>query len=169
MVSTSSQPSTRKPSPKPTPPQTKPPLQHIGIIGAGIGGLACALAIRHHTRGVLAVTILESAAELGEIGAGIQMTPNAARLLQRWGVAEAIGPDLVQFDRLNLRTKEGRVVGGTDAPGGGGPERWAKAPWWLVHRMHLHDGLVRVAREKGVVVVTGARVCDFLVAGLKHW
>lgn len=102
--------------------------------------------------------MLESAAELGEIGAGIQMTPNVARLLQRWGVADVIGPNLVSFDRLNLRTKHGRVVGRSDAPGEGGPERSAGAPWWLVHRMHLHDGLVQVARQRGVELVTGARV-----------
>lgn len=144
-----------------------PPFQHVGIIGAGIGGLACAIAIRHHSQGGLKVTMLESAAELGEIGAGIQMTPNAARLLQRWGVADVIGANLVTYGRLNLRTKDGRVVGRTDAPGAGGPERWAGAPWWLVHRMHLHDGLVQVARREGVELVTGARVAEvrYQVAG----
>ncbi|ROW11299.1 hypothetical protein VMCG_00867 [Cytospora schulzeri] len=142
---------------------TNQTFQHVGIIGAGIGGLACAIAIRHHSQGALQVTILESAAELGEIGAGIQMTPNVARLLQRWGVADVIGSNLVTYDRMNLRTKDGRVVGRTDAPGNGGPERWAGAPWWLVHRMHLHDGLVQVARQRGVELVTGARV-----AGIKY-
>lgn len=104
--------------------------------------------------------MLESATDLGEIGAGIQMTPNVARLLQRWGVADVIGSNLVTYDSFSLRTKEGRVVGRTEAPGNGGPERWAGAPWWLVHRMHLHDGLVQVARQKGVELVTGARVSE---------
>ncbi|KUI66440.1 3-hydroxybenzoate 6-hydroxylase [Cytospora mali] len=104
--------------------------------------------------------MLESASELGEIGAGIQMTPNVARLLQRWGIAEVIGSNLVNFDRLYLRTEYGRIVGRMDSPGNGGPERGAGAPWWVVHRMHLHDGLVQVARKRGVEVVTGARVVE---------
>lgn len=104
------------------------------------------------------MTILEAATELGEIGAGIQMTPNVARLLVRWGVADEIGPNLVEYERLNLRNKEGRLVGRTDAPGTGGPGRWTGAPWWLVHRMHLHEGLVKVAARQGVEIVTGARV-----------
>lgn len=132
----------------------------MGIIGGGIGGLACAIAIRIHCEGKLKVTVLEAAPELGEIGAGIQMTPNVARLLIRWGVADKIGSNLVSFDRLNLRLKDGRVVGRTDAPGNGGPEKWAGAPWWVVHRMHLHDGLLQVGREKGVELVTGARVAE---------
>ncbi|KAF3762698.1 hypothetical protein M406DRAFT_46471, partial [Cryphonectria parasitica EP155] len=132
----------------------------VGIIGAGLGGLACAIAIRIHSNETIKVTVLEAAQELGEIGAGIQMTPNVARLLVRWGVADVIGPNLVSFDRLNVRRKEGRIVGGTSVPGAGGPERWAGAPWWLVHRMHLHDGLVKVGRERGVVLVTGARVAE---------
>lgn len=106
------------------------------------------------------MTVLEAASELGEIGAGIQMTPNVARLLQRWGVAEAIGDNLVTFDRFNLRTKDGRLVGQTDAPARGGPERFAGAPWWLVHRMHLHEGLRNVARQRGAELITGARVCE---------
>ncbi|KAI3396875.1 hypothetical protein diail_11579 [Diaporthe ilicicola] len=140
--------------------QTGSPIQHVGIIGAGIGGLACGIALRIHSEGRLKVTILEAASELGEIGAGIQMTPNVARLLQRWGVADVIGDNLVSFEQFNLRTKDGRLVGRTEAPGGGGPEQFAGAPWWVVHRMHLHDGLQTVARQKGVELVTGARVCE---------
>lgn len=108
------------------------------------------------------MTVLEAASELGEIGAGIQMTPNVSRLLIRWGVADLVGGDLVSFDRLNLRTKDGKIVGTTGAPGNSGPERWAASPWWLVHRMHLHGGLVGVAKREGVEVVTGARVCEIV-------
>lgn len=104
------------------------------------------------------MTVLEAASELGEIGAGIQMTPNVARLLVRWGVADVIGRQLVSYERMYLRTKDGRVVGRTETPGHGGPERWAGAPWWVVHRMHLHEGLVKVAEREGVEIVTGARV-----------
>jgi salicylate hydroxylase len=91
---------------------------HVGICGAGIGGLYAAIAIR---KAGARVTVLEAADELSEarhappcrispvwympgpmlmgvlvqIGAGIQMTPNAARLLQRLDVDRAIGKNLV--------------------------------------------------------------------------
>lgn len=55
----------------------------VGLVGAGIGGLVAAIAI---ARAGADVTFLGAAPELGEIGAGIQMTPNAARLLRAWGV-----------------------------------------------------------------------------------
>lgn len=68
---------------------------HVGICGAGIGGLAAAIALR---KAGVKVTVLEAALELGEIGAGIQMTPNVARLLIKWGVDKVIGDDLVEFE-----------------------------------------------------------------------
>jgi hypothetical protein len=64
---------------------------HIGICGAGIGGLAAAIAM---AKAGAKVTVLEAAPELGEIGAGIQMTPNVARLLVDWGVDQVIGDNL---------------------------------------------------------------------------
>lgn len=59
------------------------------------------------------VTVLEAAAELKEIGAGIQMTPNVSRLLIKWGVAEVIGNNLVEFEELNMRGRDGSKVGYT--------------------------------------------------------
>jgi salicylate hydroxylase len=64
----------------------------IGIVGAGIGGAALALAL--HRRGMEA-HLFERAAAFGEIGAGVQMTPNAAKVLQALGLGE--GLDRVGF------------------------------------------------------------------------
>lgn len=103
------------------------PELNVGICGAGIGGLAAAIAIR---KAGGKVTVLEAAAELGEIGAGIQvhyslfcqeitlfipsqMTPNVARLLIEWGVDKVIGDDLVEFEELNMRRRDGTRVGYT--------------------------------------------------------
>jgi salicylate hydroxylase len=83
---------------------------HVGLCGAGIGGLAAAIAL---CRAGAQVTVLEQASELGEIGAGIQMTPNAARLLIKWGVADVIGENLVEFEELNMRRRDGTKVGYT--------------------------------------------------------
>ena len=57
------------------------------IVGAGIGRLAAALTMRHAG---IAVEVFEQAAALREIGAGIQISPNATRILERLGLAEPL-------------------------------------------------------------------------------
>jgi salicylate hydroxylase len=83
------------------------PELHVGICGAGIGGLAAAIAI---AKAGAKVTVLEAALELGEIGAGIQMTPNVARLLIKWGVDKVIGDDLVEFEVYCLPASARRLA-----------------------------------------------------------
>jgi len=119
---------------------------HIGICGAGIGGLAAAISM---AKAGAKVTVLEAAPELGEIGAGIQMTPNVARLLVDWGVDQVIRDNLVEFEELNMRKRDGAPVGYTRMV----PDvrRNLGYPWWLVHRMHLHEGLAKVAKKQGQV------------------
>lgn len=116
--------------------------------------MATAIALKKHGGSQIQVTILEAAAEIGEIGAGIQMTPNVARLLIRWGVDKVIGENLVEYEELNLRNKEGERVGFAKMES----RRWTGVPWWLVHRMHLHDGLAQVARELGADLIVNAKV-----------
>jgi 2-polyprenyl-6-methoxyphenol hydroxylase-like FAD-dependent oxidoreductase len=65
----------------------------IAVIGGGIGGLSAALALR---RAGFAVDVYEQAPELTEVGGGINMGPNAVRVLQRLG----LGPGL---DREGIR------------------------------------------------------------------
>ena len=59
-------------------------VRTVIISGAGIAGLATALALRQ--RGV-AVTVLEQAVQLREVGAGLQIAPNGSRVLQALGLA----------------------------------------------------------------------------------
>lgn len=59
------------------------------------------------------MTVLEAASELGEIGAGIQMTPNISGLLIKWKVADVIGENLVEFEELNMRRRDGTKIGYT--------------------------------------------------------
>ena len=115
--------------------------------------MAAAIAI---ARAGATVTVLEAAPALGEIGAGIQMTPNVARLLVEWGVSDVIGDNLVEFEELNMRKKDGTKVGYTRMIPN--VRRELGYPWWLVHRAHLHQGLVDVARKHGADLVINTRV-----------
>ncbi|MER2606651.1 MAG: FAD-dependent oxidoreductase, partial [Siculibacillus sp.] len=57
------------------------------IAGGGIGGLTAALALARRGH---AVTVIEQASELAEVGAGIQLSPNASRVLVDLGLGEAL-------------------------------------------------------------------------------
>ncbi|MCA8928717.1 MAG: FAD-dependent monooxygenase [Alphaproteobacteria bacterium] len=62
-------------------------MTHIVIVGAGIGGTAAALALLKHG---FAVTLLEQASTFGEVGAGVQMSPNANRVIDALGRLDAV-------------------------------------------------------------------------------
>ncbi len=83
-------------------------MLRIGIIGAGIGGLTAAVAL--HQAG-FDVDVYEQAAELTEVGGGINMGPNAVRVLLRLGVGPALDRDgvrpLVTHQR---RWQDGRTL-----------------------------------------------------------
>lgn len=84
----------------------------ILIIGCGIGGLAAAHALAHAGH---KVTIVESATKIGEVGAGIQVTPNLSRLLIRWGLGEqlertAVRPEAIAFRRCTYTYSNYAVI-----------------------------------------------------------
>ncbi len=62
-------------------------MTKIVIVGAGIGGTACALALLKHG---FEVTLLEQAQAFGEVGAGVQMSPNANRVIEALGRLDAV-------------------------------------------------------------------------------
>ncbi|KAK5094257.1 hypothetical protein LTS08_008676 [Lithohypha guttulata] len=128
----------------------------VGIVGAGLGGLAAAIAI---ARAGAKVTVLEAASELGEIGAGIQMFGNVSRFLIRTGVAPIIGDNLVQMDEIRTwghseDENNGHLIGRIDTRK---VVRDQGFPWWVVRRDHLHSGLAEGARRHGVDIIVGFR------------
>lgn len=125
------------------------------IAGAGIGGLAAALSL--HQAG-FTVRIFERAAELGEIGAGIQISPNGARVLHRLGLAAALDAVAFRPQAVELRLhKSGFMVSRTPL----GDEIAARygAPYYHIHRADLH-ALLRLAVEErcGNVIVLNHEV-----------
>ncbi|KAI1629770.1 salicylate hydroxylase [Exophiala viscosa] len=73
----------------------------ICILGAGMGGLACALGLAR--AGFKDITVYELASNLGFVGAGIQMAPNMARILDRFGVWNAIFEEAVVLNETEVR------------------------------------------------------------------
>jgi salicylate hydroxylase len=127
--------------------QTSTNMQHdqahrtsIAVIGAGIGGLtaaACLLGAGFDAH------VYEQTSRLGEVGAGINIGPNASRILHRLGIAEELkrtGIRPVSFDQR--RWDDGRVL--LRSPLGEEVEAAFGAPYYTLHRGDLHRALVDV-------------------------
>lgn len=129
------------------------PVADVVVVGGGIGGLASALALARAGR---RVQVLEQAPEFGEVGAGLQMAPNATRLLAEWGLLDRVVDAGVLPRRLVMRDAvDGREVTSLDLAD---VRRRYGAPYVVVHRSDLHSILERACREAGVDLRTGARV-----------
>jgi salicylate hydroxylase len=149
-----------------TPPETRrgatplasPPI--VIVAGAGIGGLTAALALARHGFGVI---ILEQAEQLEETGAGIQLSPNAARVLIDLGLREQLEPHVVLPTALRiLRGKSGREI--ARLPLGEAAAARYGTPYWAIHRGDLQAVLAAaVAQRPEITVKLGMRVEDHAV------
>ncbi|HXO00870.1 MAG TPA: NAD(P)-binding protein, partial [Stellaceae bacterium] len=80
----------------------------IAVIGGGLGGLAAALSL---FRSGFDVEVYEQAAELTEVGGGIQVAPNAARILYRLGLGPALDRHAVRGVEMHQRRwDDGRTL-----------------------------------------------------------
>jgi salicylate hydroxylase len=112
----------------------------IAIVGAGITGLALAAALG---RSGGSCTVFEQTYELGEVGAGLQLAPNAVRLLHRLGLAGELAAAGVPAAAIELRGMErGEVLG--RIPLGAACEKRFDAPYYLLSRPGLHRSLLRL-------------------------
>ena len=122
---------------------SKNPLQ-ILIAGGGIGGLSAGIACAD--KGHL-VRLYERSAQVSEAGAGIQLGPNATRVLADWGVLPAIKALAVQPTHLRIRdTQRGSQLGQL-ALGARAEQRYG-APYLTVHRADLHRTLYAHLKQK---------------------
>ena len=126
----------------------------IAVIGGGIGGLSAAL---HLLQAGFDVQVYEQAPRIGEIGAGIQISPNASRLLVRLGLKAAMDKVGVQPAAVHQRRwDDGRTL--QHAPLGLEVETNFGAPYYHFHRGDLAELLGAAVPAERVHV--GHRLVD---------
>ena len=114
----------------------------VVVAGAGIGGLATALMLGRRGAPVL---VLERRTVLEETGAGIQLAPNASRILVDLGLSPALARQSVTPDRVDLRAaRSGRHL--AHVPLGDAIVERHQGPYWVIHRAALHTVLLDAVR-----------------------
>ncbi|KAJ4263292.1 hypothetical protein NW762_006110 [Fusarium torreyae] len=115
------------------------------IIGAGIGGLMCAIACRREN---LDVVVLERAPALAPIGAGIQIPPNAARVARQLGVLPDLKAKSIILESIEyVRYANGKLLFKID-----GDDEVIKSfgeTWMVIARPDYHEVLWNTAKEAG--------------------
>jgi salicylate hydroxylase len=127
------------------------------VAGAGIGGLTAALSL---ARAGKRVALLEKAPRIEEVGAGLQIAPNAGRILQNLGLTEALDRAALRPEAIVIRrARDAREL--SRIPLAGATQRFG-APFWLCHRADLQTLLLDAAQaHEAIAIRTNARVGDF--------
>lgn len=118
-------------------------LRTVVIAGAGIGGLTAALALA--ARG-FRVVIIETADRLEEAGAGLQLSPNATRILIELGLHARLSARALVPEAVSIRSArhDGEIC---RIPLGETAALRAGAPYWVMHRADLQAGLLEQVRD----------------------
>jgi salicylate hydroxylase len=125
----------------------------VVIVGAGIGGLAAAASLlqRGHR-----VRVYEQAPQLGEVGAGIQMSANAVKVLDHLGLRAHLEPAAVRPKAFEFRRFDsGELL--HRLPLGEQHEQRHGAPYFQIHRSDLHRALQDATRALGGEIVLNAK------------
>ncbi len=128
------------------------------IIGGGIGGFACALAL---ARKGMHSTVLEQAPEFGEIGAGLQLGPNVFRMFAKLGITEEVNKYAVFPKGLMMRD----CITGEEVTTLPLNEAFLKRftyPYGVIHRADLHRVLMEECRKLPALItlLNGAKATD---------
>ena len=116
------------------------PQAPVLVVGAGIAGLAAALAL---ARRGFEVRLCEQAERLEEVGAGIQLSPNALRVLNRLAILPALRRSGVEATQVSLRDlRDGRVLARVPVRGDDG------TPYLSIRRAALQSALVEAVRNE---------------------
>lgn len=131
--------------------------QPILIAGGGIGGFAAALALAK--RG-FKVQVLEQAPEIGEIGAGIQLGPNAFNAFDALGIGDRARARAVYTDYMVMHDALDEYRVGRIETGDAFRKRFGN-PYAVIHRADIHSSLVEGAQENGdIEIITNCRITD---------
>ena len=123
----------------------------ITVAGAGIGGLAASIALAQDGHNV---TVSERAPDIGEVGAGIQVSPNGMAVIQALGASEALKD--ISFKASAVRLIDG--LSGREVLTLDLAKHRPQLDWRFVHRARLIDVLVEAANESGVLVETDQEI-----------
>ncbi len=134
---------------------TNPSDLPVLVAGGGIGGLAAALAL---VRQGFRVKVLEQAAELGEIGAGMQLGPNAFHAFDALGVGEQARQRAVYTDFMVMHDAIDEYQVGKIPTGEAFRQRFGN-PYAVIHRADAHTALLEGVQASGhIEFVTSTRV-----------
>ncbi|RVC67723.1 FAD-binding protein, partial [Mesorhizobium sp. M2A.F.Ca.ET.046.02.1.1] len=129
--------------------------RQVVIAGAGIAGLTAALAFAE--RG-LPVKLFEQAKQLQAAGSGLQLAPNATRILRRLGVLDRLLPNAVRPEAVVLKDAKSLRELARVPLGQAAEKRWG-APYLVAHRADLQAAMAEeMAGRSDIELVTGARV-----------
>jgi salicylate hydroxylase len=118
-------------------------MDEIAIIGAGLGGLTCALALARAGRKVV---VYEQAPLLGEVGAGITLSPNSSRIMMALGLEEGMRRlGVVPPRQLTQNMQTGKVL--VERTRGAEAEAEYGAPYIHLHRADLHSLLADAVEQ----------------------
>jgi salicylate hydroxylase len=126
------------------------------VVGGGIGGFANAYALAQAGH---RVRVLEQAPEFTEVGAGLQMAPNATRILREWGLLDEVLEAGVSPRRLVFKD----AVDGRELTHLAFDQEFLQrygAPYVVIHRSDLLSILQRACERAGVELVANCTVKD---------
>ncbi len=130
-------------------------IERVAIVGAGMAGLTAALALAR--RGI-ACDIIEQATRLEEVGAGLQVSPNASRVLAELGVLKTLEPVWNEPDHIALASGLSLRALANVPVGRFARERW-RAPYGVLHRTTLQKALLSaVEKQPSCRLHLGARL-----------
>jgi salicylate hydroxylase len=126
----------------------------IVVIGAGIAGLAAAMALAQRRA---RVRVLERTLALKEVGAGLQVAPNGVAVLEALGLRDAAEVHAALPEAIELRDYATERQVARLPLGRRFASRYGR-PYWHMHRADLLDVLAEGARDAGVELITGEAV-----------
>jgi salicylate hydroxylase len=130
--------------------------RQILIAGAGIAGLTAALTLEQ--RG-FAVTVFEQSEDLQDEGAGVQLSPNATRLLAKIKVLQWLAASAVQIQQISLMSSAAKPLLRLDVSAS--HQRW-RAPYLAVHRADLAAALLQEAKSRPAITIRfGSEITHF--------